>query len=68
MDRKIAVAAVCCAAALLAGCQTTKPVTGSCGVFKVIPIHPSDSARTKDRLVVHNETGARVCGWKRPGG
>lgn len=66
MDSKVKFAALGLAAVFLAGCQTVKPVTGSCGVFKVIPIHPSDSVRTKNRLVVHNETGAKVCGWKTP--
>lgn len=56
------------AVGLAAGCQGTPAATDGCGWTK--PIRPSaeDVAVISDALVeqilVHNETGAALCGWQ----
>ena len=49
-------------AASMAGCATSDP----CGWAE--PIRPSRAdvltEGTRDQVLVHNETGARICGWR----
>ncbi|PWC89850.1 hypothetical protein TSH100_04230 [Azospirillum sp. TSH100] len=58
------------ALALLTGCATAGPGTeGACAAFRPIYISRADqlSEGTAEQLLEHNETGARLCGW-RPAG
>ncbi len=52
--------------ALLAGCQTTR--TGSlCSVGPFIPDAGASArwtAAEKDQLILLNESGEQICGWK----
>lgn len=63
MGKALIILAVC---ALLAGCQTTR--TGS--LCTVGPFIPDDGASTrwtngeKDQLIVLNESGEKICGWR----
>lgn len=52
-------------AVLLAGCQTTTPVR--CWGAPIIVDSGFETRLTreeKEQIVAHNETGAKVCGWK----
>jgi uncharacterized lipoprotein YajG len=52
---------------LLAGCSTTGRATDGCAWAR--PILPSRQDRLTDgtasQILIHNETGQRICGWKR---
>lgn len=52
---------------LLAGCSTSGAGTDGCAWAR--PIFPSRQDRLTDdtasQILVHNETGKRICGWKR---
>ena len=54
-------------AAMLAGCTTTQPTGSLCTVG---PFRPDDGAGErwtdgeKDQLIVLNESGEKLCGWK----
>jgi hypothetical protein len=54
-------------AAVLAGCATTQPAGSLCTVG---PIRPDTGTRErwtdgeKDQLIVLNESGEKICGWK----
>jgi hypothetical protein len=55
---------------LLVGCATDGPATdGGCAWARPIYISRADalSEGTAGQIEAHNETGARVCGWKRSG-
>lgn len=53
-----AFAAGCQAPAVTSGCEWTRPIRPTAEDVAVI----SDSL--VDQLLIHNETGARICGWK----
>ena len=50
-----------------AGCATDPRLKGDCDWVQ--PIRPSKADvlthQTKEQILAHNESGARVCGWKR---
>lgn len=54
--------------ALLTGCATAGPVTdqGFCAVARAIYVSVQDvlTEGTADQIEAHNNTGARLCGWK----
>lgn len=56
------VMALCAATILLASCQT--PGGGDCQVFGPIVATTQDTRNTQNQVAVHNQKGARVCGWK----
>ena len=50
----------------LGGCATGGPVlTDPCGPWRAILIAPADvlTRPTAEAVLIHNETGARLCGW-----
>lgn len=54
---------------LLAGCATGGPVQSDpCGPWRPILVTPRDALErgTAADILTHNETGARLCGWKGP--
>lgn len=57
--------------ALLTGCETAGPATdqGFCAVGRPIYVSRQDvlTEGTADQIEAHNNTGARVCGWKGKG-
>lgn len=51
----------------LAGCATPGPVQSDpCGAWRAILVSRADvlTRPTAEAVLVHNETGARLCGWK----
>jgi len=51
----------------LAGCASTGAVpTDPCGPWRPILVSERDQLTrgTAEQVLAHNETGARVCGWK----
>ena len=50
----------------LAGCATSGPADSFCLVAKPIYFAPADrmSERTERAIIVHNEKGASLCGWR----
>ena len=53
-------------AVFLAGCATDRGATFECDW--AAPIRPSRTDQLSDRtarqILIHNETGARLCGWQ----
>ena len=63
----VKVAATLIIATMLAGCATTQPTGSLCTVG---PFRPDPGAGErwtdgeKDQLIVLNESGEKICGWK----
>lgn len=54
-------------ALLLTGCAEIGPATeGSCAAFRPIYVSRADALTdgTAEQILVHNETGARLCQWR----
>jgi hypothetical protein len=54
--------------ALSAGCATEFPRAGQMVCDWAVPIRPSRADQLTDgtarQILIHNETGARLCGWR----
>lgn len=50
---------------LLSACGSAGPVTDACGPWRPILISRADALteETARQILIHNETGARLCGW-----
>lgn len=54
-------------ALLLTGCATGGPATeGGCAAFQPIYVSRADTLTdgTAEQILVHNETGGRLCRWR----
>lgn len=53
---------------LLSGCGSGGPAIDPCGAWRPILISRADvlTAETAREILAHNETGARLCGWRAP--
>lgn len=51
---------------LLAACSSAGGVTEMCAPWRVILVSRDDALTrpTAEAVLAHNETGARLCGWK----
>lgn len=54
--------------ALCTGCQSLTPVHDYCQIAKPIFLSHGEAAKLSDatarEILTHNESGAKICGWK----
>ena len=57
----------CLAAILASGCAATGPATDACALFSPVYTSREDvlTRETAAQILINNEAGAAICGWRR---